>query len=426
MTFSFVAVLTPSRIQVITTVFCAFIITGLFTSSFFRILPSIGIIGLTLIAILYAVTYSRVEQGPNWSGYLSLTIVFLLHLLSGLYTQTANSNEYWRDILLQSPFLLLPLAFWLLPPLKAKYLRRLWFLFFALVVIFALGSTINYLLDAKHINETYLHSQVMPTEPDHIRFSLMISLAIAVGATMLVHKTVPLYWNVWVIACTTFLVFYQHLLAVRSGLLTFYSLGIVAVVWLIFKAAKYRLAARLICVLILLPILSFICFPTFQNKFHNTKEDMGQIDQMHSANNYSLTGRVYSYKVAMMLVYENPWLGVSNADMQQELAKKYKVAFPSIRPSSYIKPHNQFIYCLVAFGFVGAILFAACFYYPVIWAWPRHAPLLTAHYLIITLSFLVEYTLETQVGLTFSLIFLLMALSGLVNREATNDEWTPA
>ncbi|WP_416381035.1 O-antigen ligase family protein [Hymenobacter sp. GOD-10R] len=242
---------------------------------------------------------------------------------------------------------------------------------------------------------------------------------------MLVHKAWSSSWSRWlIIAGTVFLAFYQHLLAVRSGLITFYALSIITTIWLV-KVKSYRIAVKLSLCLCLLPILSFICFPTFRNRFHNTREDIGQVDQIRSADNYSLTGRVYSYKVAMRVVKENLWVGVGNVDMQQELARQYKETFPTIKTTSYIKPHNQFIYSLVAFGVVGVLFFVACFYYPLIWSWPQHTPLLIAHYCIITLSFLAEYTLETQIGLTFSLMFLLLALAGLTSKSDQDGLWTP-
>jgi len=428
MTLPLITVLTYSRVQVIATLFCAFIVIGLFTSSFFRILPSIGIAGLAVTAAMHSIAHRKIGQKAAWNVYLSLTAVFMLHVLSGLNTQAGNGSDYWRDILLQSPFLLLPVSFWLLPPIRAQYLRLLWLLFFILVVGFSLGSTINYLLHVEAINEVYLHSQVMPTEPDHIRFSLMISLAIVVGIFMLEHGKIQRrsLCHSLLVAGTIFLALYQHLLAVRSGLITFYAIGLVAILWLVFRAKRYQVAVKLSFVLVLLPVLSFASFPTFRNRFHNTQEDISQVDQIRSADNYSLTGRVYSYKVAMLLVEEHPWLGVGNVDMEQELAKKYKSSFPTIKSSSYIKPHNQFIYFLVAFGVIGVIIFTSCFYYPLVRTGAQNTPLLIAHYCIVTLSFLAEYTLETQIGLTFSLIFLLLSLAGAISRTVEDKGWRPA
>ena len=90
-------------------------------------------------------------------------------------------NEYRFDLGMQLPFLMLPLSFWLLPPLPSRYLRWLWWILIIMTVLAACGATINYLLHAQEINESYMHSKVMPTEPDHIRFSIIITMAIAAG-----------------------------------------------------------------------------------------------------------------------------------------------------------------------------------------------------------------------------------------------------
>ncbi|MCC2548318.1 O-antigen ligase family protein [Hymenobacter sp. BT175] len=414
------SVFSMKRVQYATTFFSACIVIGLFVASFFRILPSIGIIGLTLTALGYAVSHRRIEHRRYWHVYAAFTGVFVLHLLSGLNTSAEKMSEYGQDVVLQSPFLLLPLAFCLLPVLPARSLRALWLLFIALTVLAALGSTIYYLFHAAVINQLYLESRVMPTEPDHIRFSLMITLAIAAGVVMLAREGNLAGWRRLVVGAVIFLMLYQHLLAVRSGLATFYALGGLTIAWLVLRKARYKLAGQLALGMVVLPLLSFALFPTFRNKFHNTQEDLSKVDTSKSANNYSLVGRVYSYKVAGMIIRDNPIVGVGKADMEPEMQTRYNQHFPSI--TNYIKPHNQFLYNLVAYGGLGLLLFLLCFYYPAWWAWPRHAPLLVAQYCIVSLSFLVEYTLETQIGLTYALFFLLLALSALI----ADDEAEPA
>ena len=105
-------VLTIPRLTIAAAVFCSFIIVGLFVADFFRILPSIGVVGITLTAISYAVLHRRSESTRNdWRVYAALSCVFLLHLASGLNTTPANLGRYSQDVGLQSPFLLLPLSF---------------------------------------------------------------------------------------------------------------------------------------------------------------------------------------------------------------------------------------------------------------------------------------------------------------------------
>ncbi|GGG29585.1 hypothetical protein GCM10011378_02860 [Hymenobacter glacieicola] len=135
---------------------------------------------------------------------------------------------------------------------------------------------------------------------------------------------------------------------------------------------------------------------------------------------------MYSYKVALKVIQDNLWVGVGKADIEDEMATRYRREFPMIQAGAYIQPHNQYLYSTVAFGIAGLILFIVGFYYAGLCIWPRYAPLLLAQYLIVTLSFLVEYTLETQIGLAFALFFLLLALEGSKPIRAQESEWRPA
>ncbi|WP_167856928.1 O-antigen ligase family protein [Hymenobacter aquaticus] len=409
------------------TVFCSFIIVGLFIADFFRILPSIGIIGVTLTAIVYALLHRPTEGRRNdWRVYAALGCVFLIHLAAGLNTSSVNLGKYGQDVVLQSPFLLLPLSFWLLPGLPAHYLRNLWQLFIGCVLVAALAATGNYLLHPAEINEMYLHSKIMPTEPDHIRFSLMVTLATAAALILLMFDTHLGKYRRWaLVAAVGLLALFQHLLAVRSGLVTFYAVGILMLGWLVIRARQYRGAVLLAAALLVLPVVSYVSFPTFRNKFSNTQEDLSKVSSTAAANDYSLVARVYSYKVAAKLVKENPLFGVGKADMEEELARHYQRDYPSIRAESYIQPHNQFIYLAVAFGLIGVLVFTLCFYYPLLWTWPRFAPLVVIQYVVVSLSFLVEYTLETQIGLTYALFFILLGLNGLMPARTADRSWRP-
>lgn len=418
--------LTIPRLLTAATFFCACIIVGLFTSAFFRVLPSIGIIGVFLTGLLSYLLHPATYTRRNTVAYLSFLLVYAVHATSGLLTNTVNMGQYKRDIILQLPFLALPLGFWLLPPLPTHYLRKLWLLLLIVTIVSATISTGNYLLHMQQINELYLQSKVMPTEPDHIRFSLIITLAIAAAAFLLDGPGLRAKARTWLFAAIIGLALYQHLLAVRSGLVTLYALEGLGVLWLIFRRQQYGKALGLGLVLVLLPLFSYVAFPTFRNKSANTREDVGRVNQTASANNYSLVGRVYSYRVALKVIEDNPWFGVGKADMEQELAMHYKREFPNIQPESYILPHNQYLYLTVAFGGVGLLLFIISFYYAGLASWPRYAPLLFIQYLIVTISFLVEYTLETQIGIAFSLFFLLLAMEGSKEEMPDADIWRPA
>lgn len=418
--------LTLPRLLVAATFFCICTIVGLFTSSFFRVLPSIGMVGILVAGLLSYTFHKREYIRVRGVVYGSFVAVYFLNLSSGLLTSDANWKDFERDIVLQLPFLILPLGFWLLPPLPASYLRNIWLTLIGTATVAALLSSVNYALHFEQINELYLHSKVMPTEPDHIRFSLIITLAIAAGVLLIVHKSVSGRARMLLVLVLTGLALYLHMLAVRSGLMTFYSLGGLSFLWLIIRKRRYHQAAALGAGLLLLPLFSYVCFPTFRNKSANTQEDVGQVERTASANSYSLVGRVYSYRVALKVIQKNFWFGVGKADIEEEMAAHYRNDFPLIQPESYIQPHNQYLYSTVAFGVIGLLVFVVGFYYPGLCIWPQYAPLLFSQYIILTLSFLVEYTLETQIGLAFALFFLMLALEGTKTPLLPDTEWRPA
>jgi O-antigen ligase len=427
LTVSLATILTTDRTELATTASIALIIIGLFTNAFLPGLSSIGVLCVLLIALLHIVAHQQIVQKKQWRVYITLTGVFFLHLFAGINTSEANRAAYRIDVFQQLPFLVLPIAFWLLPPLSSQALRRVYSLFFYLVVVSALGSTGYYLMHTAEINQLYYQSQIMPTVPDYIRFSLMVTLAVAVGGLLLVNNVFLGGHRLLVLLSTTFLILYLYLLSVRSGLVAFNMLGIVTLLWLLVKR-NYRQAFGIAGVLIILPWLSFLSFPTFHNKYYNTHDDVSRVENVSSANNFSLVGRVYSYKVGLQIAQAHPLIGVGKADMENEVAVYYKADFPDIEPSAYLLPHNQFLYYLVAFGGLGVLLFTVCFYYPFYWAWTRVGPLMVAQYLIVSLSFLVEYTLDqkNQVGLLFTLVFLLLPINGLMSPTRSEAGWRPS
>jgi O-antigen ligase len=421
------SVFTLARLHRAALFFCGCIIVGIFVANWFRVLPSIGMAGVALTGIVYAIVHRRVANWNLWPVFGSLAMIFGLHVASGLHTEARHLGDYGRDVVMQLPFLMLPLGFWLLPAMPGRYLRWLWLLLLGVAVVAAAGATINYLRHAEEINESYFRSKVMPTEPEHIRFSLLITMAIAAGGLLLVHNAVQRNCRPWVIGAMVALTLFLHLLAVRSGEMTFYALGGVAILWLVLRR-QWKKAGALSAVLLLLPVVSYFAFPTFRNKISNTKTDVSKATQKtaHEGKKFSISGRLYSYKTAVAVWQQDKLVGVGKADLEDEMAQEYARIYPEMTKEYYILPHNQYLYNLAAYGAIGLLVFMIGLFYPAWWARRRCAPLLLAQYVSIALSFLVEYTLETQIGLAFAVFFLLLALQGLLPSDDPDPIWRPA
>lgn len=130
--------------------------------------------GLALVAALveFFRARSKAVTVPQIS-YLFPTFIFGLQLLSFLCTSNHAAGVY--DLKKALPFLLIPLAFFLAPPISERQRQLLLQIFSVAVVVSAMGAMLQFyradnrsILDAQFAG--FIH---------HIRFSLMVLLAIA-------------------------------------------------------------------------------------------------------------------------------------------------------------------------------------------------------------------------------------------------------
>lgn len=401
-----------ARAQQLSFFWSAVIIVGLFVSAWVIIIPSIGMAGLFLTSVGYSLQERRIAQHSHWRELLSFMLVYLVHALSGLAQNEWSNQALLQDLVLQLPFVLLPLSFLLLPDWPTVYKRNLWLLLIGCCLVAALGATVNYLFHYREIEALYLQSKVMPTEPDHIRFSLLISIALSAGVVVASSKSLRPRVRQLLVASLVALFVFQHLLAVRSGIATLYSAGLIWLLWLAWQLRRWKAAATGIILFASLGIGCLLLFPTLQNKITNTRNDASQLESVNASwVNYSVTARVYSFQIAFTIIQEHPIIGVSKIKLADKMAEQYSYRYPNIAPDRYVLPHNQFIYNLASYGLVGLLLFLFGYYYP-LWAGLRHRNILQILvYVIVTVSFLVEYTLESNLGVIIGLFFPLLAVA---------------
>jgi O-antigen ligase len=406
-----------ARVRQLSVFWSAFILVGLFVSAWVRVWPSIGIAGLFLTSIGYALDQGTIAQRARWRELLSFLLVYAVHLATGFLHSTLANKSLQQDLVLQLPFVLLPIAFFLLPRWQPWQVRRIWLLLIGVCLVAATAATCNYVLHNKEIEQLYLQSKVMPTEPDHIRFSLLISIAVIAGATLAYSGELARWLRYAVLAAVLLLFLFQHLLAVRSGIVTMYAAGFAGLLWLGWYQQKWQVALKTALSAVALSIVCLLLFPTLQNKLTNTRTDAAQMESVQAANNFSMTARVYSYQAAWTIIKKHPMLGVSKVQLADAMAQEYGYRYPEIEPARYVLPHNQFIYNLAAYGVIGLLVFLLGYYYSLWVGVHQQNILLILIYFIITLSFMVEYTLESNIGVIVGLFFMLLAAASPVSPE---------
>jgi O-antigen ligase len=389
---------------------CVGMITGIFLIDFVRILPSISMILIVLLGISYWVKPVLLSQNKHSSPFWLLTGTFFILLPSWFYSDNMGYLfEKWQIAL---PYLVLPIAFIKIPKLSDRRLFILYGLYFALTLMVSMIAFVYYLFHQESINQLYLESRVMPTIlSHHPTLSLMMVFAVYIGYWMYQSKRFykfKIERNLMAIG-TVFLFIFIHIFSVRSGLLALYLVVLLELSRWIFEKKQYKNALLAGISLLVIGGTTLFVSPTVSNKIANTTQDLNNYQSKGSANNQSLSSRIISYKNAIRIAQESTiWMGCGLGDIKDLNEAIFAKDYPDV--TKRIIPHNQFLFYFAAIGLIGVLAFCFFFYTPL---WKNQAyknPLLLVHIVIISVGFMFESPLQSQVGVAYSLVFYLLPL----------------
>src|SRR5579875_3727712 len=161
---------------------------------------------------------------------LGISCLFLIFFVSGLWS---DDKQAWLQIVrLKLPLFLLPLAFAGQWHLSSKQWKIVGIVFLFLCFAGCCWSFFQYFKDAQAIEKSYLKAKsiLTPLENDHVRFSLLV--CIAVIACVALYKEMMLKSRkIILVAAGIFFIIYLHVLVARTGLFAFY---IFLLLWLIY------------------------------------------------------------------------------------------------------------------------------------------------------------------------------------------------
>lgn len=330
---------------------------------------------------------------------------FLLVLVSGTYS---NDTTQWLERLrIKLPFLLLPLAFFIIPKPNGRQVNLTLYFLWALMIGSAIVSVLLYLNDPEGITEAITRGKTMPTPFNHIRFSLMTVFAAVCGYYLLQQKFTWCYkWEKWLqLAGTFFLIVFLHVWAIRSGLLALYVCLGAIILYEIWRTRKLILLGSLLLTLPAIPMIAYYTVPTFTNKVDYMLYDLGRFKEGDTAA-YSDARRLRSIVVSWEVGKQKKWIGAGYGDIKDDMKSYYEVHYPELADENSLAPHNQFLYVFVGLGFVGLAVFTWAVLYPLWVAWRWRNILFICFNLIAITSFIPEYPLENQVGTAFYLTTL--------------------
>jgi O-antigen ligase len=348
-----------------------------------------------------------------------------MYLLSGFWSE--DLAQFWIRIRVKLPFLALPIALLAIPEFGKKEWHRYLYFFFLWMLVVSLYTLASNLPNLSTFAEAYGRGQVFPTPINHIRFSLLLVLAVLAGTYLLQEKFVMRFrWEKGILLFgILFIIVFLHILAVRSGLMCLYLLAFFLWVRYVAKRKNFFRGLLLLAGVVLLVFLAFRSIPTLKNKLAYTLWSLEQLDKEEWVRDASDPKRIASMKAGWSLGLEHPFAGVGVGDVQREVDQYFVRHYPALAGSGAL-PHNQYLFVFAGLGVGGLLLFIWILTYP-LWFRQNHSDFFNASFhLILLSSFLVEMTLETQYGTAIYLLFLLpcqrFLLEGTLTGEKREEE----
>lgn len=413
----------PEARQALTIFFACLLIASMMLSPF---LLSISMWGLVAVGLWQSAVSCR-EQGivrnartvAAWRQILvwsfrrlfqrpPLALLLLLLAAPTLSCFWSADLAYWlRRVQTRLPFLVLPWVFANLPPLSGRQMRLVLYAFVWMLLLVCLGIAVHFALHFHEIVAGIGRGDPIPVPRSHIRFSLILAIGIVSGAWLWAEG---FYWRSprerWALAATTvFLFLFIHVLSVRSGILGLYAMLLFGLGWYVWHTRRWVVGALALGIVVAAPIVAMKTLPSFRMRVHYMIWDWQQYQQ-NTGGAYSDAERIVSLHTGWQLWRANPVFGVGTGDLPTEVQRVTKEQYPQYSKEPKL-PHNQFLYILAGTGVFGLALSLVAFFAPLATPLYRRFFLFSTFQILVFSSFMVEYTIETAIGVAFYLFFTL-------------------
>jgi O-antigen ligase len=354
------------------------------------------------------------------TGYINHK-TFLMLSLSGLflflYVPLSENTAYAMNrIAIRGPLVGLALAFGTIGSIEKKHYNLLLALYSILCFVTAAVTLGNFLVNYEAVTESYLRAKVMPSLINHVRYSIIVAMGAYIAYYLYREE---FRWGILpkqvFLVMAGLLFVFLHIYSVRSGLVAIYGMMAVELLLYVKRSRNYLRFAAITAIGLVMMVVAIRFIPTLHNKWVNTAEDLNIYMAKGYPNYNSLTTRLISFEGALQISKKEPLLGCGLGDIKDEMDTFFKTNYPPVEIP--ILPHNQFLFYLAATGIVGLIIFCFTFYFPLFYRRGWRNKILLMQYVVLTLSFMTEPMLETQLGMAYSVLFLFLPLTQPIDQD---------
>lgn len=336
--------------------------TALFFS---RATLSISIVVFTVVSFAHPEPKKQIQHFFMSPLLWGMSLLFFLPLFSGLWSD--DKTEWQLIILVKTPLFLLPLAF--AAPMKLVRQQWLWLALFFIMLVTAASawSIFHYVQDSATINEGYLRAKTLltPLENDHVRFSWLVSIAVLLSVWLCISKqkeNKKMFWILTFVA--VWLIIFLHILAARTGLVSFYILLAGFCLWVTIKKTKWLYGVGLVIIILAFPFIAYKTLPSFHNRVKYFLYEFEYFKKTHYLPGANDAVRVISLKAGWNMMQQQPALGVGFGDVIKETKKWYAANYPQMIEADKIYPSGEWAMYGAGCGWPGLAVFTIAMFIP--------------------------------------------------------------
>ncbi|MBU3659154.1 MAG: hypothetical protein FGM14_04755 [Flavobacteriales bacterium] len=130
-----------------------------------------------------------------------------------------------------------------------------------------------------------------------------------------------------------------------------------------------------------------------------------QIHHSQNPSGHSLLERLEYWKTALLIIKENLLIGVGTGDVNDSFLNKYEETNSPLTEERRLRAHNTYLTETVSFGIIGFLFFIAWMLYFLYQQIKFQQVFGVVFILVAIVTFVIEDTLETQMGVTFFALF---------------------
>ena len=331
------------------------------------------------------------------STYLVLlSVLFFIPFVSGLWS--SDLQEWAAVMQIKLPLLFFPIAFAGRWQLGKKQWQVMAYGFLTVVFLGCAWSVLQYVLNSTDWNQDYLKAKLMatPLEDDHIRFSWLVSAAVLL-CILLWQKSAGKFQKILPAVLAMFFTVYLHLLAARMGLACLYLLLTMYAIWWMRQKSKRWISLSLMVFLVIVPVLAWLAFPTFQNRIKYILYDISNVRSGIYLPGSNDGARVLSLKAGWQIVKQSP-MGVGAGDLKGDMHNWYAIHSPTLGAGERFLPCSELLVFGGVAGWAGIILLLVILAVPFFLTPKRDVVFWYCLNAIVVFSFLFDMSIEAQFG----------------------------